>query len=230
MKRRFYLPVLFRDEWLVAVHKPAGLLVHANDDAPLRDTCLRRVRSQTGRKVYPCHRLDRATSGVLLFAFSPGVVRQVFLAFENRQVEKIYWAVCRGYLEESQQTVRRDIDGRASCTHFRSLAKYLVPVQVGRYPTARYSLLEVNPETGRRQQIRRHLKHIGHPVLGDKLHGDRDHNRFWARCWGFEQMFLAARVLQLAHPVTGERLQLEAPLARAQQTCLEQLEEFRHDA
>ena len=221
------LPVLYQDEWLIAVHKPAGLVVHASDDAPMRDTCLRRVRSQTGRRVFPCHRLDRPTSGLLLFAFSGQIARPVFEAFERREIGKSYWALCRGYLQEGQHELERPIDERWALTRFRTLHHYLVPMKVGRYASARYSLLEVNPVSGRRHQIRRHLKHLGHPIVGDGQHGDRDHNRFWQDCWGLPGMFLASRSLELAHPISGQPLTLQAPLAWPLQACLEQLEEFR---
>ncbi|MBN9417376.1 hypothetical protein ABS71_10180 [bacterium SCN 62-11] len=221
------LPVIFQDEWLVAVHKPAGLVVHASEDAPLRDTAVRRVRSQTGRKVYPCHRLDRPTSGVLLFAFSGQLARPVFEAFERREIGKSYWALCRGYLGEDQGELDRAIDGRSALTRFRSLREYLVPVGVGRYPSSRYSLVEARPVSGRRHQIRRHLKHFGHPIIGDSQHGDLEHNRFFRSYFGFPRLFLASRTLELIHPVTGQALDLRAPLSWRLQACLEQLEEFR---
>lgn len=221
------LPVVYEDEFLIAVHKPAGLVVHASEDAPLRDTAIRRVRSQTGRKVFPCHRLDRPTSGLLLFAFSGQLARPVFEAFERREIHKSYWALCRGYLGEGQQELERAIDGRSALTRFRSLREYLVPVGVGRYPSSRYSLVEARPVSGRRHQIRRHLKHLAHPVVGDSQHGDLEHNRFFRSFFGFGRLFLASRSLSLKHPVTGEDLELQAPLAWRLQACLEQLEEFR---
>lgn len=221
------LPVIFQDEWLVAVHKPAGLVVHASEDALVRDTAVRRVRSQTGRKVYPCHRLDRPTSGVLLFAFSGQLARPVFEAFERREISKSYWALCRGYLGPGQEELDRPIDGRSAFTRFSSLAEYLVPVGVGRYPSSRYSLVEARPVSGRRHQIRRHLKHFGHPIIGDSQHGDLEHNRFFRAFFGFSRLFLASCTLSLRHPVTGADLHLQSPLAWPLQACLEQLEEFR---
>jgi tRNA pseudouridine65 synthase len=221
------LPVVYRDEWLIAVSKPAGLVVHASEDAPLRDTAMRRLRSQTGRRVYPCHRLDRPTSGLLLFAFSGQLARPVFEAFERREITKSYWALCRGHLQPGQEQVERPIDGRWALTRFRSLREYALPMGVSRYPTARYSLIEARPVSGRRHQIRRHLNHLAHPIIGDSGHGDLVHNRFFRQVWGLPHLFLASRSLELTHPVTGEALCLEAPLAWRLQACLEQLEEFR---
>ena len=122
------LAVVYQDEWLVAVSKPAGLVVHASEDAPLRDTAIRRLRSQTGRRVFPCHRLDRPTSGLLLFAFSGQLARPVFEAFERREINKSYWALCRGYLQPGQEELERPIDGRWALTRFRSLRQYALPM------------------------------------------------------------------------------------------------------
>ena len=221
------LPILYQDDWLVAVDKPEGVLVHASDEARQWDTCLRRLRSQLGRRVFPCHRLDRPTSGVLLFAFSGQIARPVFEAFERREIRKSYWTLCRGYLGPDQRELERALDDRWALTRFRSLREYAVPIRVGRYPSARYSLLEVSPVSGRRHQIRRHLKFLGHPIVGDGQHGDRDHNRFFQSCWGFQRLFLASRTLQLQHPITGVQLNLEAPLEWRLEACLQQLEEFR---
>lgn len=228
--KREALPIVYCDEWLVAVAKPAGLPVHSSEMISQRDTALRRLRSQTGRRVFPCHRLDQPTSGLLLFAFSGALARPVFEAFERREISKTYWLLCRGYLQPGQESLERPIDGRWALTHFRTLQEYCLPMAVGRYSTARYSLLEARPISGRRHQIRRHIRTLGHPIVGDTQHGDPDHNRFWQRCWGFHQLFLAARCLEMIHPHTGQPLILQAPLAWRLQACLEQLEEFRTNA
>lgn len=221
------LQIVYQDEWFIAVSKPAGLVVHASEDAPLRDTAIRRLRSQLGRRVYPCHRLDRPTSGLLLFAFSGQLARPVFEAFERREISKSYWALCRGHLQPGQEEVERPIDGRWALTRFRSLREYALPMGVSKYPTARYSLIEARPVSGRRHQIRRHLNHLAHPIIGDSGHGDLVHNRFFRQVWGLPHLFLASRSLELTHPLTGEALCLEAPLSWRLQACLEQLEEFR---
>ena len=221
------LDIIYQDEWIVAIHKPAGLVVHSSQEARLHDTCLRRLRVQLGQRVFPCHRLDRPTSGLLLFAFSGQIARPVFEAFERREIGKRYWLVCRGFLQPGQEEIERPVDERWALTRFETLKRYCLPMQVGRYPSARYSLLEARPVSGRRHQIRRHLKHLGHPIVGDTQHGDPDHNHFWQRSWGMRNLFLASRVLEFAHPITGQPLQLQAPLAWRLQACLEQLEEFR---
>lgn len=222
------LAVLYQDEWLVAVDKPAGLLVHPQVDRPGggRDSCLRRLRSQLGMRVHPCHRLDQATAGVLLFALDLSVLRTVFREFQQRRVEKRYLALCRGHFPEQLTGCSQPIDGRTAETRWTVLRSYCLPWQVGRYPTARYSLLEVEPVSGRRQQIRRHLKATGHPILGDTQHGDRDHNRAASAILGLQQMFLAARQLTLTHPVGGQPLHITAPLPSRLTALLEQLEEF----
>lgn len=221
------LTVLYKDRWFVAVDKPAGLLVHRHSEAPGQDTCLRRLRSQCGRRVYPCHRLDCATSGVLLFAFRGEWARPVFEAFEQRQVKKVYWALCRGFLQAGQEVVERPVDGRWARTEFSTLAEYSVPMAVGRYSSARYSLVEARPITGRLHQIRRHLSSIGHPIVGDSQHGDGAHNRFLREVWGLPGLFLAARILEFRHPMKDCWMSIEAPLRWGLQACLEQFEPYR---
>ena len=222
------LPVVFRDEHLVAVNKPGGLLVHRTAlDRHETRFAVQILRDQTGRHVYPAHRLDRGTSGVLLFAFDPAVCARLAAQFEGRQVEKTYLAVVRGHPPESgvidHPLVRRfdDYEFRADAaagpaqdavTRYRRLALAELPYPVDRYPTSRYALLEVVPETGRRHQIRRHLKHIAHPVIGDATYGKGRHNRLFGELFGCRRMLLACTALRLAHPVSGEPLRLEAPL------------------
>lgn len=221
------LRILYRDEVLVAVDKPPGLVVHNSELARTRDTCMRRLRSQLGCKVYPCHRLDSPTSGLLLFALSPEALEGVMKQFRERQVEKRYLGFCRGYLRPEQERVEDPIDGRWAATEFRTLEQYRVGCAVGRYPTARYSLLAIHPVSGRRQQIRRHLKRIGHPLVGDTRHGDPDHNHFLRQVFGFRRLFLHSFSLSLRHPQSGQAVDLRCELSPALQAFLEQTEEFR---
>ena len=225
---REQLPIVFHDEHLVAVNKPSGLLVHRTAlDRHETRFAVQILRDQTGRRVYPAHRLDRGTSGVLLFAFDPAVCARLAAQFEGRQVEKTYLAVVRGHPPESgvidHPLVRRfdDYEFRADAaagpaqdavTRYRRLAVAELPYPVDRYPTSRYALLEVAPETGRRHQIRRHLKHIAHPVVGDATYGKGRHNRLFGELFGCRRMLLACTALRLTHPVSGEPLHLEAPL------------------
>lgn len=188
------MDILYRDDTLVAVNKPAGLLVHrsAIDHHETR-YALQIVRDQLGRRVYPVHRLDKPTSGILVFALDQDTARRMTKLFAEGAVEKTYLAVVRGYTDEAgtidyalEEQLDRMTDNKAlrdkpaqpAVTHYRRLGIAELPFAVGRYPTARYSLLRVSPKTGRKHQIRRHMKHIFHPVVGDTSHGDGRHNAF----------------------------------------------------
>jgi tRNA pseudouridine65 synthase len=212
------LPVLHRDPWLVAVAKPAGLAVHRSEQVHDRAPVLQRLRDQLGGCwVYPVHRLDRGTSGVLLFALDPDTARAVGEALVRRDVDKRYLAVVRGFAPE-----HADIDHplrehpeappQSARTTLRRLGTVTLPYPVGRYPEARYSLVELRPHTGRLHQLRKHMAHLRHPIVGDVRHGEGRHNRLFREHLGVHRMLLHAHALALPHPVTGEPLELHAPL------------------
>ena len=222
------LPILYRDEHIVVIDKPAGLLVHRSEiDRHETRFAIQILRDQIGQRVWPAHRLDRGTSGVLLFGLSAEIAGQLGRQFEQGRIDKRYWAVVRGYPPTTGSidhplTRQRDpyeFQGEASnneaqpaLTHFRTLAQIELPVAVDRYPSSRYALLEVEPVTGRRHQIRRHLKHIAHPIIGDATHGKGPLNRALAELLGLQRLWLHAGRLELAHPVTGQLLVIEAGL------------------
>lgn len=241
------LEILYRDDWLVAIHKPSGLLVHRSPIAAHEERfAVQLLRDQLGRRVYPAHRLDRGTSGVLLFALDRDVARTLAQRFESQAVDKRYLAVVRGHPPEhgliDHALVRRldaveirrgkgagardmlpededDSDAaevpeplaQPARTRFRRLATVELPHAVDRYPTSRYALVELFPETGRRHQLRRHLKHIAHPIIGDATYGKGRHNRLFQQLFGCHRMLLACTRMQLRHPVGGQRLDLRAP-------------------
>lgn len=211
------LNILYRDDWLVAVDKPTGLLVHRTPLARAETFALQLVRNQLRRRVYSVHRLDRPTSGVLLFGLAPESGAAMSRLFERRQVTKHYLGVARGWLEtggiiDYPLTDRPDAPPRPALTRYRSLAQVEIPVAVGRYPTSRYSLVEAIPETGRFHQIRRHFHHIFHPLIGDTTHGEGRHNRFFRDNLGVGRLLLHARSLAFPHPMTGKELRIEAAL------------------
>lgn len=222
------LTILFRDEHFIAIHKPAGLLVHRSElDRHETRFAVQMLRDQIGRHVHPVHRLDRGTSGVLLFALDRDSARLAGALFERQEVAKTYLAVVRGHPPESGRidhalTRRRDDvewvgedaseEAQGAVTDYRRLATCELPYAVDRYPTSRYALLELSPQTGRRHQIRRHLKHIAHPIIGDSSFGKGRHNRLFQEVFGCRRMLLACTRLRLAHPVTGAALDLVAPL------------------
>nr|WP_206046756.1 tRNA pseudouridine(65) synthase TruC [Haliea sp. SAOS-164] len=220
------LPVLYRDEHLVAVHKPSGLLVHRSPiDRHETRFALQLVRDQVGQRVYPVHRLDKPTSGVLLFALSPEIARELSTQFAEHSMGKTYLAVVRGYCPDSGSidhplTDKADAiadrnrsqprPAQSAHTDYRCLATVELPHAVDRYPQARYSLVELLPREGRRHQLRRHMKHIGHPIIGDAKYGKGVHNRFFREHYACERLLLACTGMDLLHPVSGEPLQLRA--------------------
>ena len=224
------LAILHRDDWLCAIHKPSGLFVHRTPlDRHETRFAMQLLRDQLGRRVYPVHRLDRGTSGVLLFALDRDVARALGAQFEAGQVAKRYVAVVRGHPPAEgtiDHPLRRQRDDyefeppevaegvtQSAVTHCRRLAIAELPHAVDRYSTSRYALLELRPETGRRHQIRRHLKHVAHPVIGDATYGKGRHNRLFARLFESHRLLLACIELSLTHPATRKALVLVAPPA-----------------
>lgn len=200
----------------MAVCKPSGLVVHRSQRAGDSDNVMRRLRTQLGVMVWPVHRLDRGTSGVLLFALDTGTARTLAEAFAARAVDKAYLAVVRGWPPESALMERpiRGEDGRElpAATRVTRLATAELPVPVAPHPTARYALVLAQPLTGREHQIRRHLRSLNHPVVGDVTWGDGDHNRLFRQRFGSRRLLLHAAALRLAWPSAGQELELRAPL------------------
>jgi tRNA pseudouridine65 synthase len=221
-----HLEILYRDDTLVAVDKPAGLLVHRSQETAVAGVCLlQRLRDQIGRRVYPLHRLDRPTSGVLLFALDADTARRVAAQFRQGGVAKHYLAVVRGYAPArgriDHPLKRLPPRGRArpavgdaqrAVTRFQRLATVELPFAVDPHPTSRYALVALAPRTGRRHQLRRHMKHIAHPIIGDTCYGKGAHNRLFRERLGIRGLLLTAVRLGLNHPVTGERFVIAAPL------------------
>lgn len=199
------MPELFRDRHLCVVNKPAGLLVHRGwgDDRVVAMTLL---RDRLGHHVYPVHRLDRPTSGCLIFALDPEVAAAMAKRFEAGEVQKTYLALCRGVPPE---VLHIDYpipnkDGGERVPAVTDAAR--------RFATERYALMEVWPRTGRLHQIRRHLKHLSHPLIGDVRYGHGEHNRLFRERYGLHRLGLHALALSLPHPVTQEPLSLRAPI------------------
>ena len=203
--------------------KPPGLLVHRTGlDAGETQFALQLLRDQLGRPVWPAHRLDKGTSGVLLFALDAPTASALGQAFEAPDaVRKIYRAVVRGWpppeglidhpLKRMDDDARAGRDeAQAAQTRYRTLARYTLPLPYGRFASTRCALVELQPLTGRRHQLRRHMKHIAHPLIGDATHGKGPLNRAVAELLGGQRLWLHALRLALAHPVTGEPLCIEA--------------------
>lgn len=217
------LHILHRDEHLIAIDKPPGLLVHRTGlDAGETRFAVQLLRDQIGRTVWPVHRLDKGTSGVLLFALDAATARQMGRAFESGEgMRKTYHAVVRGWpadeglidhplrrLPDDMRTEREEV--QEAQTRFATLERYELPLPYGGFPATRCALVELQPLTGRRHQLRRHMKHIAHPIIGDATHGKGPLNRAVAEWLGMQRLWLHASSLALRHPVSGDALALEA--------------------
>ncbi len=233
------LPVLYQDKYLIAVNKPSGLLIHRSDiDRHATENAMKIVRNQLQQWVYPVHRLDKATSGMLVFALDQETARRMTCLFTDDAVSKEYLAVVRGFTDEAgridhplkdrwdkmtDQKADRDKPGKPAISDYERLAITELPYPVGRYATARYSLVRVAPLTGRNHQIRRHLKHLFHPVIGDTTYGDGKQNDFFRRQLNCHRLLLHANKIAFAHPWSGGQLALRAPLDRTFEALLETL-------
>ncbi|MFQ3209468.1 MAG: tRNA pseudouridine65 synthase [Colwellia sp.] len=267
------LTILYQDEFMVAVDKPAGLFVHRSYmDKDEIYFALQLVRDQVRQYVYPVHRLDRPTSGVLLFALTKDVATKLNEAFANKSSQvglrsqlktelavesdhnlvqqdkvaelstnegidgcdvamvKTYYAVVRGHLaipedlidhalkekldKLGDKNVNRDKPAQSAQSYYQVKQQASLPIKVGKFDSVRYSLVEVRPITGRRHQIRRHLAHLRHPILGDINYGDNKQNPFFIEHFGFKRLMLHAKSLEFNHPVSNERIKISAPFDR----------------
>ena len=201
---------------MIAFDKPSGLAVHESEyTGPLDDTAIAHARKSFG-DVFAVHRLDAATSGVLLFARSKLAASKLASQFESQSVGKKYLAVVRGWAPQEGiiDQALPDANGvsKPARTTFRCLGRCALPVPMGRYPQARYSLIEAIPETGRMHQIRRHFKFLSHPLVGDVRYGKGEHNRLFREKFGLNRLLLHAWRISFAHPKSGERVELTAPI------------------
>ncbi len=225
------LDILFEDEYLVIIDKPAGLLVHRTRLAyGENENALIQLRDQIGSWVAPVHRLDRATSGTLLFAKKEEILPLLKTQFMDRKVKKTYLSIVRGIPGEKEGLIDHPLTSERSGklqeaqTRYKVLAETEIPHNsTGRYPTSRYSLLEVDLMTGRTHQIRRHLGHIRHYIIGDKKHGDNKQNIFFQKQYGLENLLLHAFELKFIHPVTLQEISLNAPIPMHFRTIMKEL-------
>lgn len=229
------LTLIHRDDHLLAVHKPAGLLVHRSPiDRHETAFALQYARElNDGEHVYPVHRLDRPTSGVLLFARDPDTASRLGQAMMAGDIRKTYLALVRGWAPDAgvidhplreHPIDRRDTTEqplREALTRYRCLVRTEIPEAIERYPVSRYSLVELSPETGRKHQLRRHMQHISHPLIGDTNYGRTRHNHYFAQRFGQGRLMLAATTLRFRHPATGSDMRLEAVPEQSFLTVLE---------
>ncbi|MGD6737947.1 tRNA pseudouridine(65) synthase TruC [Photobacterium leiognathi subsp. mandapamensis] len=222
------LEILYRDEYLIAVNKPAGMLVHRSWlDSHETVFVMQTLRDQIGQHVFPLHRLDRPTSGVLLFGLSSEIAAEMMPMFAGRDMHKTYHAVVRGWIREAavldyplkveldkiaDKNASEEKEAQPAVTAYEPLATVETDIAVGRYPTSRYCLVEMKPETGRKHQLRRHMHHLSHHIIGDVNHGDGRHNRMFREHYDCHRLMLHASRLQFAHPITGELIDIRADI------------------
>ncbi|WP_294270401.1 pseudouridine synthase [uncultured Chryseobacterium sp.] len=211
------LEILYRDEHLIAINKPSGLLVHKSFYSGEADTyAIQELRKQIGQKVYPVHRLDRKTSGVLLFTLDRETLRAMSDQFATREVEKKYIAILRGWTKE-EETIDYDLINenevkQNAVTYYRRLQTSEIDLPFLKHQTSRYSLVEAIPETGRFHQLRKHFKHILHPILGCRKHGCNKQNKLLLQTFNMTRMPLHAYQLAFTHPITNERIHVIATI------------------
>ena len=222
------LEILYQDAYIVAINKPSGLLVHKSPiDKHETRFALQEIRDQIGQYVYPVHRLDKPTSGVLLFGLNKEIAQEISEAFRNSEIKKEYIAVVRGYTDhrgvidhplkqmldtkaEKERGITKEVqDAR---TDYVRLATVELPYAVSRYPVARYSLVRLKPQTGRKHQLRRHMKHIHHHMIGDTKHGRGEHNKLYREKFDCHRLLLHAIQITFVHPINKKNIIIKAPL------------------
>ncbi len=214
------LSIVYQSDDLVAINKPHGLLVHRSPTAAdASEFAVQLLRDQLGQRVYPVHRLHRKTGGVLLFALNEAMNATMQQQFMNGRVAKTYLAIVRGYTPDEQAIdypLRRD-DGNGrgimqeAFTKLITLQRTEVAIPFGKHPTARYSLVELTPTTGRMHQLRKHMAHILHPIIGDRPHGCNKQNKLFLERFGMNTMLLHAQRIQFKHPLSAEEITVTAP-------------------
>jgi tRNA pseudouridine65 synthase len=222
------IEILYRDDYLVAVNKPSGLLVHKSPiDSRETEFALQLVRDRIGQYIYPVHRLDKPTSGVLIFALDQQSAIKLSQEFMEHRIAKEYIAIVRGYADEeklidhplkqmldTKEQKRQGItkEAQEAQTYYKRLATVELPYPVSRYPVARYSLVRLQPKTGRKHQLRRHMKHDMHHIIGDTKHGRGEHNKLFREKFDTHRLLLHANRVTFSHPVTGQPVVIDAPM------------------
>jgi len=222
----YELEIVYKDTYLVAVNKPSGMLVHKSlIDSKEIYFAMKIIRDQIGQWVYPIHRLDKPTSGILLFALDSETARVMSEQFLEHTIEKKYMAIVRGYIQETgvidyalsvkldkiaDKHTKKKQDAQDARTVFKRIATIELAHAVGRYSTTRYSLVELTPSTGRKHQLRRHMKHMSHHILGDTKYGRGEHNKMVRKYYDCNRLMLHAISLEFLHPYTKKKVTLKA--------------------
>ncbi|WP_405566906.1 pseudouridine synthase [Polaribacter sp. Asnod6-C07] len=212
------LEIIFEDDYLLCVSKPNNVLVHHayhSRNVADEDSLLQIIKNEIGLKVYPIHRLDRKTSGIILLAKEKEYVSKFQELFTNSEIQKTYFGIVRGFSPDVK-TIDSPVKGRDANVHkdalteLKTLANITLDIPVKPYDSSRYSLVQLSPKTGRMHQLRVHMNKISHPLIGDAKYGDKNHDVMYAENFGWQNLFLHAGKLELIHPFTSEKLSLKA--------------------
>lgn len=230
------MDIIYQDDDFLAVAKRSGQFVHATDlDRSAGTPLVQEVRNQIGRFVFPVHRIDRATSGIVLLALNSEFAAMLSQLFIQRMVQKQYVALVRGFCDSgiidrplSRKEIKHDTrEPQPAVTEYSCLQKFTIPIQSDRFPTTRCSLVEARPRTGRFHQIRRHLSGINCPVIGDTSHGDSRQNRFFREQFSVSRLMLAATRIQFAHPITAQAIDIQCAADHSFQAAIDRLADYR---
>ena len=222
------LQIVYKDDYLVAINKPHGLLIHKTSLAKdANHFAVQMLRDQLGQRVYPAHRLDRKTSGLLLFSLQKEHLDACFKMFREKTIQKKYKALVRGFTEDSATIdyALRSENGtlQEAVTHYTTFQRYEIALPFGKFNTSRYSLVELKPETGRMHQLRKHMAHIFHPIIGDRPHGCNKQNKLWKDKWAMTRMLLHASDLSFKHPIVENDIVLNAEYSKEFKAVLDRL-------
>ena len=212
------LDIIYRDEYLIAINKPHGLLVHKSKYVGEADMfAVQLLRNQIGQYIWPCHRLDRKTSGVLLFSLDVETNSLVQQQFTNNEISKKYLSIVRGYTDDDgvidYPLINEKGKQQEALTKYKTLKRAEIDVPFGKFNTSRYSLVEVYPQTGRMHQIRKHFAHIFHPIIADRTHGCNKQNRLFKERWNMITMTLHASDISFIHPITKSEVNIKASVS-----------------
>jgi len=229
------MDIIFEDEYVLAVCKPNNILVHhsrmAHNQHATEESLVQILLKKTGYKAYPIHRLDRKTSGIILFAKEKKYVNNFQNLFINQDIEKTYFGLTRGYLTGTGK-IDTPVKGRDANIHkdaltiYEGLETFNTPIAVGPYKNSRYSLVKLKPKTGRLHQLRIHLNKINHPLIGDPKYGDRFHNRMFENKFNCKTMFLHAHEINFVHPFTKKTICIVADFPEQWKTTLNQIKKI----
>lgn len=213
------LEIIYQDDYIIAVNKPFGWVVHWSELVREDEEriVLRKLREQIGRKIYTVHRLDAKTTGVLIFAFKKTTQRKLNKGFAEKKYKKVYWAIVRGKMpdEGELRSELTNLKGKTqyAITRYNKLASQAQDFsKYPRFPNGNYSLVELNPVTGRMHQLRKHLSDAYHPIVGDRAHGSKKQNYFFTEQFDYSEMALHSRYISLPHPTTGDLITINAPI------------------